>query len=142
MAQQPSQSYGHAKSLFVMRKASGDSIVVGGFDENAARWTRILSQRAAQMLLLHLTQLLFPDQSEMVIASISTAPLRGADLPTITTHMAVDRSSDGAYEITGWVGSQTWGLLLDEPEARSFWKELDSVLASQSAHGKPHPPTA
>jgi hypothetical protein len=141
MAQQPSQSYGHAKNLFVMRKASGDAIVVGGFDEHSARWTRILSQRAAQMLLLHLTQLLFPDQSEMVIASISTAPLRGADLPTITTHMAVDRSSNGAYEITGWVGSQTWGLLLDEPEAQTFWKDLDGALASQGSPGKPRPPT-
>jgi hypothetical protein len=141
MAQQPGQSYGYVKNLFVMRKASGDSIVVGGFAENSSRWTRVLSQRAAQMLLLHLTQLLFPDRSEMVLASISTAPLRGADLPTITTHTAVDKSSDGAYEITGWVGSQTWGLLLDESEAQSFWKALDGALSPQSTLGKPPPPT-
>lgn len=141
MEQQPGQNYGHAKNLFVMRKASGDSIVVGGFAEDSARWTRVLSQRAAQMLLMHLTQLLFPDRSEMMIASISTAPLRGADLPTITTHTAVDKSSDGAYEITGWVGSQTWAMLLDEPEAHRFWTALDGVLSSQGSHGRPHSPS-
>lgn len=141
MAQQPGQSYGYAKDLFVMRKASGDSIVVGGLAENSSRWTRVLSQRAAQMLLLHLTQLLFPDQSEMVIGSISTAPLRGADLPTITTHTSVDKSGDGAFEITGWVGTQTWGMLLDEPEAQSFWKALDGALSPQGSPGKPRPPT-
>lgn len=141
MVQQPGQSYGHARNLFVSRKASGDSIVVGGFAENSSRWTRVLSQRAAQMLLLHLTQLLFPDQSEMVVASISTAPLRGADLPTITTHTAVDKSSDGAYEITGWIGGQTWGLLLDEDEAQSFWKALDGALSPQGLTGRSRPPT-
>lgn len=140
MAQQPGQTYGHARNLFVTRKASGDSIVVGGVAEDSTRWTRVLSQRAAQMLWFNLTQLLYPERSDKVNALITTAPLRSADLPTITTHTTVDKGDDGAYEVTGWIGSHTWGLTLDEGEAHRFWSALDGALSPQNLQSKPNPP--
>ncbi|MBI5669742.1 MAG: hypothetical protein HZC41_17225 [Chloroflexi bacterium] len=142
MAQRPGQSYGQAKNLFVSRKASGDSIVVGGMAEDSSRWTRVLSQRAAQMLWFNLTQLLYPERSDKVNALITTAPLRSADLPTITTHTTVDKSDDGNYEVTGWIGSYTWGLTLDKAEAERLWSALDGALAPQSLQNKPNPPPA
>lgn len=140
MTQQPGQSYGHATNLFVTRKASGDSIVVGGIAQDSSRWARVLSQRAAQMLWFNLTQLLYPDQSDKVNALITTAPLRGADLPTITTHTTVDKTDDGSYEVTGWIGSYTWRLTLDEAEAFRFWKALDGALSPHGMPGKSNLP--
>lgn len=142
MSSQPKSSYGLSNNLFVSRKAGGESIVIGGIAENAARWTRVLTQRAAQMLWFNLTQLLFPDKSDMVTAMVMTAPLRSSDLPTITTHVTVDQAKNGNFEVTGWIGSQTWMLALDAIEARRFWTALDIALypvgwQGQSSHPKP-----
>jgi len=128
MPVEPSQAYGLSSNLFVHRKSSGESIVVGGTAEDESKWTRVLSQRAAQMLWFYLTQLLFPEKSEMVTALVTTAPLRSADLPTITTHTTVDRTPDGGFEIMGWVGDQTWVVKLSDPETRRFWTALDIAL--------------
>src|SRR5690349_17177325 len=102
MSQEMKQSYGLSNNLFVSRKASGDSIVMGGIAEDTTRWTRVLSQRAAQMLWFHLAKLLYPDKSEMITALIATAPLRDSTRPTITTHMTVDQDAHGGYEIAGY----------------------------------------
>ena len=106
MSQEMKQSYGQSSNLFVSRKASGDSIVMGGTAEDTTRWTRVLSQRAAQMLWFHLAQLLYPDKSDMITAMIVTAPLRDSTRPTITTHMTVDLDSSGSYEIAGSIDGQ------------------------------------
>jgi len=121
-------TYGLSTNLFVSRKMGGESIVVGGMAEDASRWTRVLSQRAAQMLWFNLTRLLFPEKSEMVTALVTTAPLRAENMPTITTHMAVDKHESGAYEISGWVGDQMWWLSLNDYEARRLWTALDIAL--------------
>ncbi|HEX2906417.1 MAG TPA: hypothetical protein VHO69_06120 [Phototrophicaceae bacterium] len=136
MENQPGRAYGLSKNLFVNRKASGDSIVVGGVTEDNARWARVLSQRAAQMLWFNLVQLLFPEKAGAVSTLITTAPLRGSDLPTITTHASIDLAEDGSYEVTGWVGSQTWGIKLQTPEARRLLSELDLALGPNRLPGK------
>lgn len=128
MPDETKQVYGQSTNLFVSRKASGESLVVGGIGENTTRWTRVLSARAAQMLWFHLTRMLFPEKSEMVTALVTTAPLRSEALPTITTHMVVDPVEGGGFEIAGWVGEQTWWVQLDEYEARRFWTALDIAL--------------
>lgn len=122
------QGFSFSTNLFVSRKASGDGIIVGGTTEDTTRWTRVLTQRAAQMLWFHLTRYLFPDKSAMVSALVTTAPLRSSDMPTITTHMTVDQLEDGSYEITGWIGEQSWGIRIGNPEARQFWMALDIAL--------------
>ena len=128
MTVEPNRAYGLSTDLFVHRKSSGESIVVGGTAEDKSRWTRVLSQRAAQMLWFYLTQLLFPEKSDMVTALVTTAPLRSADLPTVTTHTTVDRTADGGFEIMGWVGDQTWLVRLNSDETRRFWSALDIAL--------------
>jgi hypothetical protein len=128
MPNEMKHSYGLSTNLFVSRKASSDSIVVGGTAEDSSRWTRVLSQRAAQMLWFHLVQFLFPEKSEMVTAMVTTAPLRSSDLPTITTHVTVEKLESGAYEIAGWVGNQNWLALLADHEAQRFWTALDIAL--------------
>jgi hypothetical protein len=128
MTVEPNRAYGLSTDLFVHRKSSGESIVVGGTAEDKTRWTRVLSQRAAQMLWFYLTQLLFPEKSDMVTALVTTAPLRSADLPTVTTHTTVDRTDDGGFEIMGWVGDQTWLVRLNSDETRRFWSALDIAL--------------
>ncbi len=128
MAENAKQIYGLSTNLFVSRKANGDSLVVGGIGENEHRWTRVLSQRAAQMLWYHLTRQLFPEKSEMVTALVSTTPLRGDHMPTITTHMTVETLDDGGFDIVGMVGELTWWVRLSEYEARRFWTALDIAL--------------
>jgi hypothetical protein len=128
MPVEPIHEYGLSTNLFVHRKSGGESIVVGGTAHDDSKWTRVLSQRAAQMLWFYLTQLLFPEKSEMVTALVTTAPLRSSDLPTITTHTTVDKTEDGLFEITGWVGDQSWLVKLSDQEIRGFWTALDIAL--------------
>lgn len=128
MTSEPSHAYGAATNLFVSRKASGDSLIIGGVAEDSSRFARVLSQRAAQMLWFHLTRNLFPEKSDMVTALVTTAPLRSTTLPTVTTHVTVDKLEDGNFEITGWAGEQTWVLRLNEYEAHRFWTALDIAL--------------
>jgi len=128
MPTEPSREYGLSTNLFVHRKTGGESIVVGGTAQDDSKWTRVLSQRAAQMLWFYLVQLLFPEKSDMVTALVTTAPLRSSDMPTITTHLSVDKTTDGSFEITGWVGDQTWLVRLNDQETRRFWTALDIAL--------------
>jgi hypothetical protein len=117
-----------SKELFVSRKRSGESMVVGGVSVDEARWTRVLSHRAAQMMWYQLTQLLFPEKSDIVTGLVSTTPLRSESLPTVTTHVTVDGHAGGIYDINGWVGEASWSATVNEAEARRFWKALDVAL--------------
>ncbi|MBZ0303521.1 MAG: hypothetical protein K8J31_27520 [Anaerolineae bacterium] len=128
MVDKSTHPYGLSTNLFVSRKANGDSLVVGGLGEDASRWTRVLSQRAAQMFWYHLTRHLFPEKSDMVTALVSTSPLRGDHMPTITTQVKVEPRPDGGYDVVGWVGDQTWWVRLSDYEARRFWTALDIAL--------------
>src|SRR5262245_33685971 len=121
MPEAPNRGYGLSTNLFVSRKASSDSLVLGGTAEDSARWTRVLSQRAAQMLWFYLPRFLFPEKSDMVSALVTTAPLRGLDLPTITAHVTVDKIATGGYEVVGWVGEQSWAIKLGDQDARQLW---------------------
>lgn len=138
MAEKASHTYGLSTKLFVSRKPSSESLVVGGIGVDEARWTRVLSHRAAQMLWYHLTRHLFPEKSDMVIALVSTSPLRSDSRPTITTHMTVDPSEDGGFDIMGWVGDETWWVRLTEHEARRFWTALDIALYPVGWQGSKH----
>lgn len=131
-------TYGVSTKLFVSRKRSGDSLVIGGMGADEARWTRVLSHRAAQMLWYHLTDCLFPDKSEMVTALVSTAPLRDDSRPTITTHMTVEQLDDGSFDIVGWIGEQTWWVRLNAREARRLWTALDIALYPVGWKGSKH----
>lgn len=129
MASEPKHAYGLSTNLFVSRKASGDAIIVGGVAQDSSRFARVLAQGAARTLWFHLTQLLFPERADMVTAIVMTAPLRSRDLPTVTTHVTVERIDDPAgFEIVGEVGDQTWSLRLNDYEAQRFWTALDIAL--------------
>lgn len=142
MADEQKIAYGYSTNLFVSRKASSDSIVMGGTAEDSSRWTRVLSQRAAQMLWFHLTRFLFPEKSDMVTALVTTAPLRASDLPTITTHINVDQIESGGFELSGWVGEQSWLVRLNDQDARQFWMALDIALYPVGWQGStPNKPT-
>jgi hypothetical protein len=136
MMMEVSQKYGLSTNLFVSRKANTDSIIIGGVAEDTSRWVRVLSQRAAQMLWFHLTRYLFPEKSDMVTALVTTAPLRSASLPTITTHVGVERVENGSFELTGWVGDQNWQVCINDYEAQRFWTALDIALYPVGWQGK------
>ncbi|NJL56105.1 hypothetical protein HC928_13690 [bacterium] len=95
-------TYGLSRDLFVAPKSQGETIVVGGVSGDTSRWVRILSKRAAQLLLFQLTQILDPDKARHMNAGVTTAPMRDLNRPTITTHMAVDERPEGGYRIIGW----------------------------------------
>lgn len=121
-------AYGFSTGLFATRKVNGDSLIVGGIAADDSRWVRILSYRAAQLLWFQLTQMLYPDKGTAVTTSLTTAPMRNAGLPTITTHITVENLRNGCYGITGWVGSKTWHADLTQDETAQFLIVLDHAL--------------
>lgn len=120
--------YGLSTRVFVSPKSSTQSLVVGGIGEDAKRWTRVVSLRAAQILWFHLTQYLFPEKASRVTAVVHTAPARTTEMPTITSHITVDHLDSQQYEITGWVNHQTWVARLTPNEAQRLWQALDQTL--------------
>ncbi|MBN1563344.1 MAG: hypothetical protein JXA10_05865, partial [Anaerolineae bacterium] len=69
------RQYGLSTDLFVSRKESDQTLVLGGVGQEDKRWVHIMTQRAAQVLWFKLTQLLYPDKAEMVTGLAATAPL-------------------------------------------------------------------
>jgi len=122
------RAYGQSSNLFASRKPGGETMIIGGVAEDASRFTRVVSQRAAQMLWFHLTRYLFPERSDVVTALATTAPMRSPMLPTLTTHIGINLVNGGMIEITGWIGERCWLLRITELEARRFWQSLDLAL--------------
>jgi hypothetical protein len=129
LADEPKFNYGFSKDLFVTRKPSGEGIIVGGTAQDKSRWTRVLSQRAAQVLWTHLARYLYPARKDLV-AAVMTAPIRDSSLPTVTTHMVVEplEGADG-YQVVGWSGSiPVWRADLKNEDAQRLWALLDGTL--------------
>lgn len=122
------RGYGCARDVFVSLKPTGDSLVVGGCAEDGRRFVRVISGGAGRVLWYHLTCCLFPEHAEKVTAMVPTAPLRPADQPAITSHVAVARNQHNIVEITGWGGQEEWLLCLAEDEAQRLWRSLDLLL--------------
>lgn len=130
MSDEFNQEFGFSRDLFVTRKASGDSIVVGGVSADTSRWVRILSHRAAQLLWFQMTQVLHPDKADQATMTVMTAPMRDANRPTITTHTEVEPLEQdlGGYSITGWAGDKKWDVSLSDTELQRFWNQLSEAL--------------
>ncbi|MCZ7547455.1 MAG: hypothetical protein M5R40_29835 [Anaerolineae bacterium] len=100
--------YGMTTDLFVSRKPHGEAIVVGGAGEQV-KWMRVLSRRCAHLLWIQLTQMLFPEKAQIVMALAATTPLRGPEAPTITSDVRTTLVSDGLIEVAGVSGDATVG---------------------------------
>jgi hypothetical protein len=124
----PLRQYGFSTDLFVSRKESDQTLVVGGIGQGEQRWVHTMTQRAAQVLWFKLTQLLYPDKADMVTALAATAPLRPMDSTTVTTHVEAVKSDGDQYTLVGWIQRDTWRVQLTEIEARRLWAALDLAL--------------
>ncbi len=120
--------YGPTHELFVTRKVGGESFVIGGTAQDNTQWTRVLTPRAAQLLWHQLLQHLFPEKAEKVKSIAVTAPMRDANLPTVTAHTLVKQRDDGSFRIAGWAGESTWQADLSPMDAQRFWALLDTAL--------------
>jgi hypothetical protein len=121
--------YGVSHQLFVARKSSNESLVIGGIGDQQNRWTRVLSHRAAQNLWTDLTAILHPDHTQKSAGAMHTAPLRSADLPTITSHASAQSTEGNRIEVTGSVGGQQWSMLCEKSEAEQFLRSLERALS-------------
>jgi hypothetical protein len=129
MSTQPLRvQYGLSTDLFVSRKESDESVVLGGVGEGEQRWVQVMTQRAAQLLWFRLTRLLYPEKADIVTGLAATAPLRSSVSTTITTHMDAVKSAEAHYTLVGWVQRDTWRVDLIELDARRLWAALDLVL--------------
>jgi hypothetical protein len=129
MSTQPLRvQYGLSTDLFVSRKESDESVVLGGVGEGEQRWVQVMTQRAAQLLWFRLTRLLYPEKADIVTGLAATAPLRSSVSTTITTHMDAVKSAEARYTLVGWVQRDTWRVDLIELDARRLWAALDLVL--------------
>lgn len=119
--------YGMTTDLFVSRKPHGEAIVVGGAGEQV-KWMRVLSRRCAHLLWIQLTQMLFPEKAQIVMALAATTPLRGPEAPTITSDVRTTLVSDGLIEVAGVSGTRQWVARLHAEDARQLWMALDIAL--------------
>jgi hypothetical protein len=120
--------YGLSTELFVSRKESDQTLILGGVGQGDQRWVHILTRRAAQVLWFKLTLLLYPDKATVVTSLAVTAPLRAATVAAITSHVEVVKSPEGPYTLIGWVERDTWLVQLTEGVARGLWAALDLAL--------------
>ena len=120
--------HGLSTDLFVSRKESDHTLVLGGMGQEEKRWVHVMTQRAAQILWFRLTQLLYPDKAEMVTGLAATAPLRSMPGPSVTSHVEIVRSGDDQYTLVGWILRNNWRVQLSELEARRLWAALDLAL--------------
>lgn len=121
-------TYGLSSEMFATRKANGESIVVGGVSDADSRWIRIVSYRAAQLLWYQMSKILNPENAQSVNASLTTAPMRDANLPTITTHVTLQESGEGDFDLTGWSGDKVWHVTMTRAEISRFWESLSLAL--------------
>lgn len=122
--------YGLSTELFVAPKPGGKSLVVGGIGQDKARWMRVLSSRAAQLLWFNLVQLLDPENVAVAKSAGMTAEMRDVALPTVTTHMEVEPvDGEALYQIVGWVENHPmWRAQLSVADAQHFLMALDRAL--------------
>jgi hypothetical protein len=121
------RQYGQSTNLFVSRKDSDHTLVLGGVGEKEQRWVHVMTQRAAQVLWFKLTQLLYPEKAEMVTAMAQTAPLRPFQTTT-TNYVDIVKAPEDLYMLVGWIGSSAWRVQLTETETRRLWAALDLAL--------------
>lgn len=128
MSSEPRQyRYGHSTDLFVSRKESDHTLVLGGVGQNEQRWAHIMSRRAAQVLWFKLTELLYPEKAQVVTSIATTAPLTVPATRDLTTHIEVLKTDDG-YTLVGRVQRMRWLVKLTELEVRRLWAALDLAL--------------
>lgn len=119
--------YGLSTDLFVSRKDSDHTLVLGGVGQNEKQWVHVMTRRAAQVLWYKLTSLLYPDKADMVTSMASTAPLQVSATPNLTTHIEVVQTEHG-YTLVGRIGRTRWLVQLTELEVRRLWAALDLAL--------------
>lgn len=143
MSSDLSSMYGPSTNLFVSRKSNGEAIVIGGVASDSSRWVRILSQRAAQLLWFQLTQMLYPEKAKGATTVVTTAPIRDANMPTVTTHMSVEPLREGGgYALTGMAGEKLWHTQVSAEDIHRFWQVLNNALypGTQPLADDPVPP--
>ena len=122
------RQYGLSTELFVSRKESDHTLILGGIGQESERWVHVMTQRAAQVLWFKLTTLLYPNKSDVMTGLASTAPLRAPSGEALTTHMEVVKDKNDHYTIVGWIQRNAWMVQLTELEARRLWAALDLAL--------------
>lgn len=125
-----SRIYGNSSELYFIQKPMSDAFLLGGIAEDSSRWTRVLSQRAAQLLWLHLMRVFDIEHLGRGITGFGTAPLRSTALPTITNHFNIHRLSATEFEIIGWVGDCNWIIYVSESEARRLFSAMHKLFVT------------
>ena len=122
--------YGLSTDLFVAPKPGGKSLVVGGMGEDHQRWTKVLSDRAAQLLWFQLVQQLYPERAGQIKSAVMTAAMREADRPSVTTHVDVEPiEGQEAVQIAGYADRHpVWRVTINNEDANQFLIALHNVL--------------
>lgn len=128
MSTEPRQyRYGLSTNLFVSRKDSDHTLVLGGVGQDEQQWVHIMTRRAAQVLWYKLTSVLYPDKADMVTSMASTAPLQAMPTSNLTTHIEVVQT-ENEYTLVGRIQRSRWLVQLTELEVRRLWAALDLAL--------------
>lgn len=138
---EPIHQYGQSTELFVSRKESDHTLVLGGMGQSEP-WVTIITRRAAQVLWFKLTLLLYPEKATMVTGLATTAPLRFFVGESVTTHVEVVHSGHDQYTLAGWYEREAWRVLLTELECRRLWAALDLALYPVGWEGRVTKPKA
>ncbi len=132
MPTQFQRAYGLTFNFFAFRKPNSESVIIGGDGENSARWTRVLTGRAAKILWYQLGLTLFPARFETISPKFHTVPYRSSSQPSITSELQLEKLPSGFIEITGSNGELHWCAQFDVTHGERLWDELDIILGEDA----------
>ena len=125
---------GEATDVFVtLKPGTHDAILINGVASDGTRWVRVVTSGAAQVLWFRLAHILFPRAAEQITHRTSTAVLRKADAPTITSTFEVLEdegvlNGELTIQVVGIGGLEEWCIQITPETGKELWASLEKTL--------------
>jgi hypothetical protein len=120
---------GMVTSMMVSKKPGAHESYLLRVEAEAGSMVRVLTRGATQTLWFHLVHILYPDKADEVTTGVSTAMLRPADAPMITSWVEVMHDeSQQIIELTGAGGAEAWTIQFTHEVGYGLWTSLERAL--------------
>jgi hypothetical protein len=114
---------------------NSNAVLISGTSPDHSRWVRVVTRGAAQVLWFRLAHILFPRAAEQITHRTSTAVLRSAAAPTITSSFEVlyeeedeQEGEDALIQVIGIGGIEEWCIRFSPESAKQLWTSLEKTL--------------
>lgn len=120
---------GMVTSMMVSKKPGVHESYLLRIEAEAGSLVRVLTRGAAQTLWFHLVNILYPDKADEFTTGVSTAMLRPADAPMITSWVEVlyDENTQ-IIVLNGAGGAEAWSIQFTPEVGYGLWTSLERAL--------------